>query len=359
MSDTILLNGGLLVISLLMAVAATCLSVKLALAFSVVDEPGEIKIHKQATPRLGGLGIFTSVIGMCLWLVVHEGVWHPGYLAFVCGASVVASVGLVDDVYDISPLQKALGQIFAGLVFIGLMLMGLGPIEFGTVLVGLLVIGVPFLLFMSNALNLLDGMDGLAAGSSAVAAGGFAAIAWLSGDHALVSLSVVLLGACLGFLVLNRHPAATFMGDVGSLFLGYALGAIALLLLFSGEIGLAPVMGVLLVLGLPIADTALSILRRLVWRRSLSGGDRLHLYDCLSTRVGGRIWPTVLAMWLISLVLAVLGVYVYFAEVVQGAIITGIVAFGLTWFSFRLGSLGFSKSQAQASEEGKGSVSCG
>jgi UDP-GlcNAc:undecaprenyl-phosphate GlcNAc-1-phosphate transferase len=202
------------------------------------------------------------------------------------GAIIVFLTGLADDLTGLSPRQKFAGEFFAvGLAIFmgGVCVRNLGdPFGFGTIELGLFA--VPFTLIgvvgLINAINLLDGMDGLAGGVCTIACVSFAIIAFLSGNSTLLVLSVSLLGSLLGFLRFNHYPAKIFMGDSGSLLLGYCMGVFSVLLTTGGSRPVSPYIP-LMILGVPILDTVVVMFNR--WRsgRRLFMPDKTHLHHRL------------------------------------------------------------------------------
>lgn len=279
------------------AFLAALLLVPLARALSfrlgAVDVPGELAIHTRPIPRAGGLAILgaslTAVV-VAWWrglLILEPAPLLPGIFL---GSALIALAGLLDDVNRISPLQKFLWQLLATSV-----VMGLGVHNHFLPFVGLGIALTPFYLVgAANAVNLLDGMDGLAAGVVAIAAFCLGLIATLHAADAPAILAFALAGAALGFLPYNFPRARIFMGDVGSLFTGFTLACVALLLT-DRPYNLLYFAIPLTVLGVPALDTALAIARRFRRRDDLFSGDRDHTYDLLARRWGQR--RAVVAMW--------------------------------------------------------------
>jgi UDP-GlcNAc:undecaprenyl-phosphate GlcNAc-1-phosphate transferase len=196
-----------------------------------------------------------------------------------------------------------------------------------------------FIAFMSNGLNLLDGMDGLAAGSTAIMASFMAALAFYEGNQELGLILMALVGACLGFLVYNLPRAKTFMGDIGSLFLGYMLAVASLQLWYRQPISITRVLGVLLILAVPITDTCLAIIRRFQAHRAIFSGDRFHLYDCIYRKLGRNTWATLATMWGIALASGAVGSFVFFTETTTAVSLTTFFAIGMIVLAGRVGSL--------------------
>lgn len=246
----------------------------LALGIGAVDKPGERKIHSEPMPRFGGVSVVLSAVlafGIAaalgglgdLFLPVDFAAWLPVLL----GGAIVFLGGVWDDIRPLSAGTKVLFQTAAALTAIGLgvrieqlYFFGTGTWELGG-----LAIPVTFLWIVgiTNAFNLVDGLDGLAVGLASIAAGTCAAIFLLRGDAQNAMLLVILMGALLGFLHYNFNPARIFLGDSGSLTIGYVLGVAAISSSQKGATALAVVVP-LLVFGLPIMDTLLAMGRRFV-----------------------------------------------------------------------------------------------
>jgi len=272
--------------SALMTLLLMPLVVRLAKRVGAVDHPDARKVHRQVMPRMGGLTFM-----LCL-LVIPASVlpFSDEMTAFVAGLLVVALVGLADDIVGIAPKWKFSGLFIAATLFVVLgdtsitnlgNLFGWGEVETGVLAIPVTVVAtVGFI----NALNLSDGLDGLAAGIAFIAVFFLGCFSLLIGDQSTLLLSVALLGSMIGFLYFNSHPARVFMGDTGSLVLGYVLAAISLLLIKSsqgsGDASVSPVMmGTLL--GLPLADTLFVMGKRIRNGTSPFLPDKTHFHHRL------------------------------------------------------------------------------
>lgn len=275
-------------------------TIVLARKVGAVDVPKNRSSHTTPTTRLGGLGIVASLVLSCLmFLPLNAFAW-----AFLTGLLVIIVTGLVDDVADIGPRWKFVGQIVAAGAFVGLgggALANLGDfLGRGEITLGLLA--VPFTIFCMvggmNAFNLSDGLDGLAGGSTAIAAVFFAYFSWHVGASDLLLVCVALLGAVIGFLRYNSYPAKLFMGDCGSLTLGYVL--VALLVNGSQREGHhIPLVAWAMVVALPLLDTLLVMARRMRYGQSPFLPDRTHLHHRLMTL--GLPHPAVVAVMYVAM----------------------------------------------------------
>ena len=280
-----------------------------------MDEPDQMrKIHVAPIPNTGGLAIVGGVIaGLCVFALIHRllpsGSSYPLILsspAILLGAVIIAGVGFLDDLYDLHFRHKLLAQfgvtalVIAGGVRIGLLddVLGGGPLAMGVsyAMTALWIVGT------MNAVNFLDGMDGLAAGVVGIIMIGLAGVYLIGGRIADIVVSVALVGSLLGFLRYNFHPAKIFMGDSGSLFLGYLLAVFAL----KGRAHDLPLLALVIpvvAMGLPILDTGTSIMRRLMDGKPLFSADQDHIHHRLSERLSHR-----------NTVLVLYGVGVFFAS---------------------------------------------
>jgi UDP-GlcNAc:undecaprenyl-phosphate GlcNAc-1-phosphate transferase len=283
--------------ALTLAVAVTPIARRVAVHSGVVALPNARRVHRRATPLLGGIAIYSaSAVAV---LAFGDRFYVPQIIGILIGASFVSFLGLWDDRRDLAPLVKLGGQIFAA----GLLLLtGIQVQLFGSPIVDVLVT-IVWIVGVVNALNLVDNMDGLSGGIAAIASAFFLVLAAESGQYLVGSLAAALLGACLGFLYYNFNPASIFMGDSGSLFLGYVLAAVALKLKLDSLPGNAWLVSVL-VLGLPLFDTTLVVVSRL--RRGvtpLRGGK-----DHVSHRLVALGWTHREAVMGLYLVCGALGV---------------------------------------------------
>ena len=300
-----------MVASLVPAYALTPVALRLAKRLGAVDIPDDRKVHEVPTPRLGGIAIFLAAI---FGLAVASGLsaFHPSFqplvkwpptepIAIAVGTAVVFVLGLVDDVKGLSAPTKLAGQILAAaFVYLGgvsLEWFRLPP--FGTLSLGAsdsAVTTIVWIVVIVNAVNLIDGLDGLAAGITAIAAATFFIYLFELGrglalpDQTAPLISVVVLGAAAGFLPHNFYPAKIFMGDSGSMTLGFLLATATVAgvgrtapINFKAEtvIFYLPVVIPLIILAIPILDTALAIVRRARGGKHIFHADKRHLHHQL------------------------------------------------------------------------------
>jgi UDP-GlcNAc:undecaprenyl-phosphate GlcNAc-1-phosphate transferase len=248
--------------------------------FQVMDLPGERKVHEHPVPRVGGLAF---AVGACI-AIAWWGARDATTFSVLLGCVIIVAFGVWDDRVDLSYRSKLVGQLLASFAVVW----G-GDIWFTTlpflsdvevpVWAGMLVT-VVFLVGVSNAVNLTDGLDGLAGGLSFLTLSGIAYLAYLSNDSTVLLLTVPFLGGLLGFLRYNTYPARIFMGDGGSQLLGFFMGVLAILLTDSSRGPFSPSLAFFL-LGLPFLDTLGVTGQRLAEGRSPFMGDRAHIHHKL------------------------------------------------------------------------------
>lgn len=304
-------------IALLTALLLTPLIRDAAHGAGLLDEPEDRKQHLVPIPRLGGVAIAAAFyLGMGAALVVARllgrklGVDMGHLPAVLVGVALVAGLGLLDDLQGMRARAKLLAQVVIALLVYGL---GLsidrldGP--WGTLQLGIwsLPVTVGWVVVMVNALNLIDGLDGVASGVAFIAVSAFFAVSLtLRGGDPLLPVLAAAAGGVLGFLRFNLPPATIIMGDTGSMLLGFLLAAVGIGMTQAEPVG-APPWIPLVVLGLPLADTGRVIVRRLAAGHPLFSADRRHVHHRLLAR-GLSQRSVMLVIWLLSGVLGAAGV---------------------------------------------------
>lgn len=299
-----------------------------AFALGFVDTPDTRKTHRTPMPLLGGMAIFFgAILGV---LIFYRGDPEPTVIGVLLATTVVAMTGLIDDYRPLPAWLKLAGQFlgFLILAYFGIRVKLPVPevINYAITLI--------WLLGITNAINFLDNMDGLSAGISAVTASFILLLALVNGQFLVGAVSAALLGACLGFLRYNFPPARIFMGDVGSLFLGFLLAVMGIQLRFPANSNFVTWMVPIFLFGLPIFDMILVVFSRL--RRGLSPATagRDHTSHRL-VRLGFSARETVLILYLISGILGMMGLYITQATIVEGYLVGGICAglalWGIAW----------------------------
>jgi UDP-GlcNAc:undecaprenyl-phosphate/decaprenyl-phosphate GlcNAc-1-phosphate transferase len=323
--------AAILVVPWLVALVLTPATIRFARRHDLLDHPTERKAHKAPVAMLGGVAVFVSVfLGLALLMpFVPElrelalGRGSLGSLALGCGLMV--ALGLWDDVYDMAPLHKLSGQIAIAVLTFALGFQ-VGPIElpFGFMLIDAapvsFVVTVIWIVVVANAFNLINGMDGLASGVSLVTALTVFLLANQNGATVPVVAALALSGALAGFLRFNLPPARIFLGDAGALSIGYLTAVLALASYQKAPAAVALIVP-LLVLGLPLLDTALAVLRRGLSHLSARGAkgltvreligavtraDRGHLHHLL-LRNGLSVTESLVVLYALCVALASVG----------------------------------------------------
>ena len=301
---------------------------RVAVRIGAVVRPDERRVHERPTPTLGGVAMFAGLLagvgtawGMGAFDEVFAGNTEP--LGLVVAAAIILLVGVIDDIVEVSAPAKVAGTVLAASV---LVLSGVSMLNFRIPFAGIVVlspdwsylISVLWVLGMVQAVNLIDGLDGLAAGIVAIAAGTFFVYSLRLTDEGLLAastlaplVSIVVVGMCAGFLPWNRHPARIFMGDGGALMLGLLMAAATMMVggrtdqEFSGQtfFFFAPLFIPLLILGVPILDTAWAIVRRAANRQGVATADKDHLHHRLM-RLGHGHARSVAILWFWTLLLS-------------------------------------------------------
>ena len=290
---------------LLFAVVVALLSasvVRVMIRWGTLDHPGARSSHTRPTPKGGGVGIAAAFVFGMVVLFATAGrarVPHAPFLGLILAATGIAAVSYADDVRSWSASVKLVSQLAAALVAVGcgirfgvLHLPWIGAWDTGW-------LGVPrtpgWILFADNAVNFIDGLNGLASGSVAAACLVLAGIGWMQGDWFVHVASLVLAAAIAGFLPYNYPSARIFMGDVGSQFCGFVLAVIGVLSAGFGATTLSVLLVPMLLAGV-LFDVAFTLVRRLVAGRPLMQAHRGHLYQ-MAHRTGRPAWAITLVYW--------------------------------------------------------------
>lgn len=247
-----------------------------------MDTPSDDRrMHTKATPLIGGLAVY---IAFCLSTLFLEDVSVS--LPYLLGGAVIVLCGMIDDRFSLHAGIKLLFQIIAGIVLCALDVTVEHICFFGhTVDVGIFEypLTVLWIVAVTNALNLIDGLDGLCTGLSIIISGGIALTAILNGHSEVFVCAMIFMCACLGFLPHNKHPAKIFAGDTGSMFFGFALATMCMEVTFVSDTVLPSALPIVL-LGIPIFDTVFAIIRRLRAGTNIFKGDKKHIHHVLSER---------------------------------------------------------------------------
>lgn len=312
-ADLLLVLPSLFLSSLVVTGVITPIFRKIAIKFEVWDSPNAAhKTHKEPVPYLGGLAIILGVT-----VVVFLGIWISGnfkstyllVMSCLLPAIFMAFVGLLDDILNLSPWPRFVAQTLAGLATSWVLIQSdtKGAL-FNSDFINI-VITVIWIVGLCNAVNFFDNIDGGASGSIAISTAGISVISLISQQYYVGALASVVSGACLGFLLWNRNPAKIYMGDAGSLFLGVLVATLAIRIdtqVTSHELALIIP---LLILALPVLDTTLVVISRIIRGVSPFQGGRDHVAH-LMLASGNSKKQTVIALWLLSLLFAVLAILI-------------------------------------------------
>ncbi|MBZ4654051.1 MAG: hypothetical protein JG781_1390 [Peptococcaceae bacterium] len=326
-----------LIIAFCVALFGTPLVKRLAYKIKAVDKPAARKVHQKLMPRLGGLAI---CIGFWTALLLTQEMTREIY-ALLGGGLLIILVGIGDDIKGVSPKTKLLVQVLAACIVLaaGVRVNFMThPID-GVIDLGYLgyPLTVLWIIGVTNAVNLIDGLDGLAAGVSAIAAVTLGIVSLIEGVTAMAFIPFILAASILGFLKYNFHPAQIFMGDTGSLFLGFNLATIAIIGLTKSATVISLFLPIV-ILGIPIMDTLFAIIRRYHNGKPIFSADKDHLHHRLLA-LGLSHRHTVLAIYGVSLLLGVSAVLMALVTTAQGMLIMVVTTLGVFIGAERVGIL--------------------
>lgn len=301
------------------------------------DHPSPRRINQRPVPNMGGIAIY---LGFLLSIIAF-GELTPVLQGLLLGASFIFLVGILDDYKEISPYLKLLAQIIAALiaVFHGIRIDFVTNPFGGYIFTGALAIPISvfWIVSITNTINLIDGLDGLASGVGAIASLTLFAVALKEGQPVTALLAITLSGSAFGFLPYNFHPARIFMGDTGAMFLGFILATISILGALKTTTAVTLAIPVL-ALGVPIFDTVFAIVRRHQCGQPIFQGDRGHLHHRL-LEIGLTQKKAVLVIYSISILLGIMAFGVNGASPFVATLILIILGLALIWGARRIGVL--------------------
>lgn len=307
--------------ALVFAIGGTPLVRYVALKLGILDQPSSRKIHSAPVPLMGGAAIYVAFIAaLAIW---GERSYVNEVVGIFVGATLVSIVGALDDSRGLGSYLKLLFQIAAAFILI---LSGVQVRLFDGILD--IVLTLFWVVGITNAFNLLDNMDGLSSGVATIAAAYFTLLAAMSDQYLVGTLAAAFCGACIGFLVYNWNPARVFMGDTGSLFLGFLLAAVGIKLRFPANTASITWMIPILVMALPVFDTTLVFFSRLRrGKNPLTTPGKDHVSHRLARRTGSQR-EAVLLCYLITGGTGLAAVFLTQANL-QEALFIGLAAFAL------------------------------
>jgi UDP-GlcNAc:undecaprenyl-phosphate GlcNAc-1-phosphate transferase len=331
-------------VAVLVTLAAVPLAVRLARQVGAIDEPDPRKVHTRPMPRLGGLSVYLGLVAGFIVVAVFEGL-TPEYMGLLAGGTLIFGIGVLDDIRGLSPRLKLLGQVIAAAVVIpfGVDIPFIThPLKEGYLL-HLGFWGIPLTIFwivaVTNAVNLIDGLDGLAAGVGCIAAFTLATLAAMVGDHNGVLPALVLGAVLFAFLPHNFFPARVFLGDCGAMLIGFVLACGAVIGVAKTATAVT-LMTPAIILGIPLFDTFFAVLRRYKNGRRIFRADREHLHHRLLA-IGLTHRAAVLVVYGISAVLGLSAVILTRLTTTQAVLLLFVVAACLLILAKRFGVIGF------------------
>ncbi|MCF6459904.1 glycosyltransferase family 4 protein [Clostridium sp. Cult3] len=319
------------IISVALSLSMTPIVKKIAVKVGAIDIPkDERRVHKKSMPLMGGLALYISVIVTSLLFLPID----KTLISIIIGGSIICISGIIDDIKDLSPRAKLVFQIIAAIVLI------LGDVKIDAItnpftktskLIELGIFSIPITIFwvvgITNTLNLIDGLDGLAAGVAMIASLSFLFVAGKFNYIPVMIMSAIIAGGCLGFLPYNFNPAKIFMGDTGALFLGFMLASLSIEGVMKSVATIAVVVPII-ILGVPIFDTTFAIFRRLLNGKSIAEADKGHLHHRL-LKMGYSQKKTVLILYAISAIFGLCAVLIAKANS-KRAVTMAIIVFIIT-----------------------------
>ncbi|MDO5441379.1 MAG: MraY family glycosyltransferase [Bacillota bacterium] len=295
----------------------TPIAIKIAPKIGAMDIPKDARrMHSKPIPRFGGLGIY---LGMTIAILVCvpriEGILSQRQvLGFLAGGAMIVILGIVDDLKGLPAKVKLIGQIICSAVpcFFSVRFFGITNIFTGGIIVFpawfSIIITIIWIVGITNTINLIDGLDGLAAGVSCISCIAVAYTAYLAGRPETAQLVLCIAGAAFGFLIFNFNPAKIFMGDAGSMLLGYSLATMSLIGVSSTKgtvlfVSFIPI----IILALPIFDTAFAIIRRVANHKPIMAADKGHLHHRIMA-LGFSQRRAVIALYCITAIMGIAGI---------------------------------------------------
>lgn len=306
------------VVTVVIALLITPFIIKFSYMIGAIDKPDPRKVHNKIMPRLGGLSIYLAfIVGYVVFSMLVAD-WYFDYadMSFVyglfTGGTIIVILGVLDDRFILPAKIKLVVQIIAAVVVVvgfdvRIELVNLPFYDSLSPVAAWISIPVTILwiVAVTNAINLIDGLDGLAAGVSAIAITTILVMAAVMGNVPIIILSSLLLGSILGFLRYNFYPAKIFMGDTGSLLLGFCLATLSMI--GFKQVTIVSFLTPLLIIGVPLSDTFFAIVRRLVNKRPIFAPDKNHLHHCLQN-IGFSHRQTVLIIYGIATLFGIFAV---------------------------------------------------
>lgn len=327
-----------LVVAFVASILLTPIVKRLAYRIGAVDKPNYRKVHNHVMPRLGGLAIF---IAFLMGIVIAQPM-DDSMIAILIGSFVIVVTGILDDMFEITPKAKLIGQTIAAaiVIFFGGVQIDFINLPFG----GKLFFGylsIPLTLIwivgITNAINLIDGLDGLAAGVSTIALITLATMAFIMSNVFVLVMALILAASTCGFLFYNFYPAKIFMGDTGALFLGFMISVLALL--GFKNVAFVSLVIPIVMLGVPISDTFFAIVRRLLNKQPPFSPDKSHLHHRLMS-IGFTHRQTVLLIYGIATMFGLAAIIFSMAKLWGAILLIAVILIAIELFVEAIGLAG-------------------
>lgn len=313
--------------AVVLSVILTPIICLLAIKIGAVDKPNNRKIHNKIIPRLGGLSIYISFV---ISVLLHFSYLSKHTKGLLLGSLIIVICGVWDDLKELNYKVKLIFQLVASLTLIShdVLITKVSILSTdGTSFISLGLLSIPITILwvigVTNAVNLIDGLDGLACGLSAISSVFLFVIFVLTGNTTMALMIIILAGSCLGFLPYNFNPARIFMGDTGSMFLGFILAGMSI----QGTVKYATtiIMFVpLLIIGLPLYDTLVTMLRRFIQGGSIMEPDKQHFHHRMLS-MGLNQKQVALLSYFVNILLGILAILILFVENISFLIIITII----------------------------------
>lgn len=295
-----------------------------------LDYPNERKVHKKPMPLLGGLMMFFGFLFGYMFFAPQ----NTQMLAILIAGFIVILTGMIDDIKPLKAKQKMIGQVIAAIIvtFYGDILLNditfFGfYFDFGWLAYPLTII---FIVALMNCINFIDGLDGLSCGISTIFFATIGVIAFIMHNIGSleITLTFIMLGACLGFLIFNFNPAKIFMGETGSMFLGFMISVVCLM--GFKAVTLTSLVVPMLILAIPILDTLFAIIRRIIHKKPIYIADKQHLHhQLLNKKFSQR--TTVLIIYAVSILFSLASIFYVLKDRKAGVIIYVVLMLLITW----------------------------
>lgn len=335
------------VVTLLMVPA----SKRIAVAIGAIDYPGNRRMNTVPVPRCGGIALYCGLLAACfsMYLGIRFFGWEAvdlyamkdvNYLVLFLGVTVMFTVGLVDDIAQLTPRVKLCGQIIAAIIVVlaGISISTVRSLADGEIMsLGWLdyPLTVIYLVAFVNVINLIDGLDGLAAGIVAIISMSLLYLVFMRGSFTLAVICIALVAVCIAFLCFNFPPASVFMGDSGSHLLGLVVGIVAISGIVRAQ-SLVVLLVPIIIAGVPVLDTLSAIIRRMRGNQPVREGDTNHIHHRLMRAGLGRV-RSVLVLYLCSAILAVIGIMLSESSDIAQWIILAVLAVVIFFVIWKFG----------------------